>query len=244
MDPKFELVFHDDFSKENLDESKWSYDIGSKGWGNNENQYYTKENVYIENNTLIIEGKIEDKEDKNYTSSRINTFGKFSMRYGKVDVIAKIPKGNGTWPAIWMLPNSFKDREYRWPKCGEIDIMENIGRDHEVIHFSLHTGKYNHRDNTQITNFLSIPNSTSKFMKYSLVWTPDYIEFLIDDTQYFKVEKGSNNRDIDFDGWPFDQEFFLIINLALGGNWGGKIDDSILPVRFEIKDVKMYKLVL
>lgn len=243
---KYKLVWSDEFNYSGKpDHKKWNYDIGTgrNGWGNGEAQYYTDNlsNVKVENGKLIISANKEMIGDKNYTSCRLTTFQKKSWKYGRFEIKAKLPSGRGTWPAIWMLPDSFREGSH-WPSCGEIDIMEHVGRNHEEIHFSLHTEKYNHIHRTQQTKFLKIHNVTNEFREYAIDWTEDYIEFFIDGETYYKVHKGENGNDTSEAGWPFDQPFYLIINLAIGGYWGGEVDESIFPQNLEIEYVRVYEI--
>lgn len=232
-----ELVFHDDFK--NRDLSKWTIETGGYGFGNNESQYYTSgKNVVFHDDGMSIVAKKEKFESNNYTSTKLTTYDKCSIKYGRVDVMARVPKGNGTWPAIWMLPNSFKD-DMSWPLCGEIDIMEHIGRNQNTIHVSLHTKTYNFHDNSQYTKTIIIDDATTNYHLYSVELLEGSITFLIDDEVLARFERGSKGDDT-FAGWPFDQEFYLIINLAVGGHWGGHIDELSMPWFFDVKDVKIY----
>lgn len=241
VDMTYTLEWEDQFEGDSLDDTKWRIIHAGHGFGNNEDQFYTgsSKNVRVKDGKLIIEAHHEDYEHRHYTSAKITTYGKQSFQYGKLVIRAKVPEGQGTWPAIWMLPDSIKTGT-PWPECGEIDIMEHVGRNHEVIHASLHTGKYNHKNNTQYTYFEAIPGITQRFADYAILWTKDYIEFLIDDQSFAKFSKGEDGKDTDFGGWPFDEPFYLILNLAIGGYWGGNIDDSIFPVRMEVESVQLY----
>lgn len=240
----YKLVWEDHFDQGSTpDKDRWHFIKEGHGFGNNEAQFYTdrSKNLRIEDGVLVIEAHKEDYEHRQYTSAKITTYGKQSFQYGKFVIRAKIPKGQGTWPAIWMLPDSIKSGK-AWPECGEIDIMEHVGRNHEVVHYSLHTGTYNHKDRTQYTYFEKIQGITERFADFTMIWTEDYIEFLVDDKLYARFNKGQDGKDTDFGGWPFDQPFYLILNLAIGGYWGGDIDDSIFPVRMEVESVKVYEM--
>lgn len=234
-------VWADEFEKDGTpDSTKWSYDLGNNnGWGNNELQYYTNstKNARIENGILIIEAIKEETQGQHYSSSRMVTKGKGDWTYGKIDVRAKLPRGKGTWPAIWMLPTDWKYGG--WPASGEIDIMEHVGYDPGVIHGTIHTEKYNHIKGTQKEGKITLPDCQDQFHVYSINWSKDSLHFLVDDKIYHKVARDSADN---FEGWPFDQPFHLILNIAVGGNWGGKegVDESIWPQRMEVDYVRVY----
>lgn len=234
-----ELVFSDEFSINGLpDSKKWTYATGGDGFGNNELQYYTKnrlENARVENGNLIIEARKENWEQNKYTSAKLTTQNTFPFQYGIVEVRAKLPKGKGTWPALWMLSENIKE----WPDDGEIDIMEHVGYNEGHIHGSIHTKKYNHIINTQKTDTILVKSVTEKFHVYRMDWTPEKIEIFVDGKSFFVTE----NKERTYEAWPFDQPFYLILNQAVGGNWGGKegVDDAIYPQKFEIDYVRIYK---
>lgn len=233
------LIWSDEFDKKGLpDAAKWNYDTGGSGFGNEEAQFYTKdrlENARVENGKLIIEARRENWDDKKYTSARLLTKGKFSFQYGTVEVRAKLPKGRGTWPAIWMMSEDMK----KWPDDGELDIMEHVGYHQGYIHASVHTKKYNHVLHTQKTDTLFIKDASDKFHVYKADWSPEKIEVYIDNQKFFTYE----NKEKSDEAWPFDKPYFIILNLAIGGFWGGKegIDDTIFPQKFEIDYVRVYQ---
>lgn len=233
------LIWSDEFDKKGLpDAAKWNYDTGGSGFGNEEAQFYTKdrlENARVENGKLIIEARRENRDDKKYTSARLLTKGKFSFQYGTVEVRAKLPKGRGTWPAIWMMSEDMK----KWPDDGELDIMEHVGYHQGYIHASVHTKKYNHVLHTQKTDTLFVKDASDKFHVYKADWSPEKIEVYIDNQKFFTYE----NKEKSFEAWPFDKPYFIILNLAIGGFWGGKegIDDTIFPQKFEIDYVRVYQ---
>ncbi|ERM84738.1 hypothetical protein P872_23810 [Rhodonellum psychrophilum GCM71 = DSM 17998] len=235
------LVWSDEFGKDGMpDLTKWGYDLGDHGWGNKELQLYTKEklsNARIEDGKLIIEAHRDSTTDKGYTSARLVTKGKASWLYGYFEVKAKIPYGVGTWPAIWMLPE--KDSYGNWPKSGEIDIMEHVGYDPGTIHGTVHTEAFNHIKKTQKGATKLVPTFSDEFHVYAIDWQEDKIDFFIDDELYHtfaNTGKGS-------DEWPFDHAHHLILNIAVGGNWGGAqgVDESIWPQKMEIDYVRVYK---
>ena len=238
---KYQLVWSDEFDYKGLpDSSKWSYDVGGHGWGNDELQYYTEvrtKNARVKNSTLIIEAHKEDYEGKNYTSARLVTKNKGDWKYAKVVVRAKLPEGTGTWPAIWMLPTEWSYGG--WPESGEIDIMEHVGYEENVVHGTIHCEAYNHVKGTHKGKKITIPDATSAFHDYKLEWTAEKIEIFVDDNHYFTFE----NEGTGWETWPFDKKFHLILNIAVGGSWGGAhgVDDSIFPQQLVVDYVRVYQ---
>ena len=234
----FKLVFSDEFEASGaLDATRWGYEIGYVR--NDEKQYYTSrlENVRAEGGMLVIEGRKESYQRYGYTSASVNTLGRFALRYGRVEVRAKLPSGRGTWPAIWMLGTNIA--RAGWPACGEIDIMENVGFDPLRIHASVHTAAYNHTIGTQKTASRLVPDPAADFHVYAMEWFPDRIEAFVDGARYFTFRnEGTGSR-----GWPFDEPQYLLINLALGGAWGGQqgLDDSRFPHRYLVDYVRIYQ---
>lgn len=239
------LVFSDEFEYTGKpDPKKWAYETGGHGWGNHEAQYYTDslENSYVKDGKLYIVAKRQDVEDNKYSSAKLVTYGKFSYKYGRVDVCAKIPSGVGSWPAIWMLSDAIQEGIKDWPLCGEIDIMEHVGKNQDQIHFSLHSETYNHTKDTQPTYFEKFPRVSEGFHVYSCDWNEEYIAFLFDDREVARFYKEGPGRDTTEAGWPFDQNFYLILNVAVGGGWGGPvIDEAALPYVMEIDYVRVYQ---
>ena len=234
-------MWEDDFTSNGVpDPSKWSYDVGGSGWGNNELQYYTSgNNVGIVNGNLVIQAKKENLEGRQYTSTRMISRGKGDWLYGRFVVRAKLPSGRGTWPAIWMLPS---DNGYgTWPASGEIDIMEHVGYNQNNVHSTIHCSAFNGQRGNQKGNSKIIPNATTEFHDYRIDWTPYSIKGFVDDEQYFEYI----NDNTGFTTWPFNRKFHMILNIAIGGNWGGAqgIDDTIFPATMEVDYVKAYKLV-
>lgn len=238
------LVWSDEFDVAGApDSAKWGYDLGAGvpiGWGNNELQYYTKDsrNVRIENGNLIIEAHKDSLQGKPFTSTRIITKKKGDWVYGRIEVKAKLPKGKGTWPAIWMMSTDWKYGG--WPESGEIDIMEHVGYDPGVVHGTIHTKSYNHIIGTQKEGKVNVATFDTEFHVYALDWTKDKMDFVVDDKTYYTVTREPND---DFKGWPFDERFHLIMNIAVGGNWGGKegVDANIWPQRMEVDYVRVYE---
>jgi beta-glucanase (GH16 family) len=240
------LVWSDEFEISGApDSAKWRYDSGDGcpdncGWGNNELQFYTTEakNVRVENGTLIIEAHHDSLSGKPFTSAKIISKQKGDWLYGRFEVKAKLPRGKGTWPAIWMLPTDWKYGG--WPASGEIDIMEHVGYDPGVIHGTIHTEAYNHIKQTQKEGKVSIPDAQDVFHVYAIDWTPDQMDFYVDDQRYHTVRRGPKDG---YQEWPFDQRFYIIMNIAAGGNWGGAqgIDPGIWPQRMEIDYIRVYQ---
>jgi beta-glucanase (GH16 family) len=236
-----ELVWADEFDQDGLpDSTRWSYNVGGGGWGNSELQYYTDkrpENARVENGKLIIEAIKESFQGSGYTSARLVSKLKGDWLNGTVEARAKLPGGKGAWAAIWMLPT---DQSYgSWPASGEIDIMEYVGYDTGKIYGTIHTKAYNHMLGTQKGGSTLLTDETDTFHVYKMTWTQEKIEFYVDDTKYYTF----NNPHIDYTTWPFDKRFHLIMNLAVGGSWGGSqgVDPAAFPARMEIDYVRVYQ---
>ncbi len=225
------LKFSDEFNVDGApDPTKWGYDLGTgtNGWGNNESQSYTSaaDNVVVSNGTLKITAK---KVGSSYTSARIKTENKFEFTYGKIEVRAKLPIGRGTWPAIWSLGENYATNP--WPACGEIDYMEHRGNEQNVIHGSLHyPGNFGGSANTAKT---TIPNVSTEFHIYKTIWTPTSIKIYVDDTLVHSVNNTSS--------LPFNKDFFLIMNVAMGGTFGGAIDPAFVQSAMEVDYVRVYQ---
>ena len=239
----YELVWSDEFDYNGLpDSKKWSYDTdgNANGWGNNEAQYYTSgqlKNSEVKDGYLYINAIKEDVEGKKYTSARLITKSKGDWLYGKVEVRAKLPEGRGMWPAIWMLST---DWTYGgWPASGEIDIMENVGYDPYVIVASAHTQSYNHVQGTQKNATTTVSDCYTQFHNYILEWESSEYRVYVDDKLYFTFK----NEGKGFPVWPFDKRFHLLLNVAVGGNWGGQkgIDDTIFPRSMVVDYVRVYQ---
>jgi beta-glucanase (GH16 family) len=230
------LVWEENFDGKSLNESMWNYELGDGcpticGWGNNEKQLYTKENHTVSNGKLIIYAK---KEGETYTSTRITTKAKKEFQYGRIEARAKLPIGKGIWPAFWMLGSNIST--VGWPKCGEIDILEYIGKEPDMVFTSLHTqDSHGNTINTKKTTF---PDIEEGYHLYAIDWTKDKIEFFVDNTSVYTFKPEMKNEDT----WPFNQPFYFIINVAIGGNFGGPaIDNEIFPQKFEIDYIKVYQ---
>lgn len=236
----YTLVWSDEFEENGLpDSSKWSYNVGGHGWGNQELQYYTEkrlENARVEDGNLIIEAIKENYEGSDYTSARLVSKEKGDWLYGRIEVKAKLPGGTGIWPAIWMLS---ADNSYGgWPESGEIDIMEYVGYQPGVVHGTVHTDAFNHSIGTQKGDQIEVPDAETDFHVYAIEWTEEKIDFFVDDQKYFTF----NNTGGDYEEWPFDKRFYLVLNVAVGGTWGGSqgVNDDIFPQRMEIDYVRAY----
>jgi beta-glucanase (GH16 family) len=242
---QWKLVWADEFNYQGLpDREKWSYDVGGHGWGNKELQFYTdgrKENARVENGSLIIEARRDNWQDHEYTSARLVSKTKGDWTYGRFEVRAKLPAGKGAWSAIWMLPT---EQKYGgWPSSGEIDIMEQVGFEPNVVHASVHTKVYYHVINTHKTAKTDVSNATNEFNVYAIEWTPEEIRGYINDRQYFTFKNERlNNPSADYKQWPFDQPFHLLLNIAIGGTWGGQqgVDPAAWPQRMEIDYVRVF----
>lgn len=235
-------VWADEFNYNGApDPTKWGYDIGGSGWGNNELQYYSNstKNANVADGKLTIKAIKENSNGKEYTSARLITKNKGDFLYGRFEIKAKLPTGKGTWPAIWMLPTDWAYGD--WPKSGEIDIMEHVGYDPNVVHITTHTEAYYFKINTQKTATKPIPTATTEFHLYRVDWTPYSIKGFIDDIQIFEfVNEGKGYK-----VWPFDKKFHLLLNVAVGGDWGGAqgIDQNAFPTAMEVDYVRVYKMI-
>ena len=238
----WEQVWADEFEGDGLpNASNWYYETGGDGWGNQEEQYYTEEdtdNARVEDGHLIIEARKESYQGSAYTSARLNS--EESWTYGRFVARAKLPAGRGTWPAIWMLPDKTTYGDQYWPDNGEIDIMEHVGYDEGVVHGTIHTDAFNHIEGTDRGSSITVSDATSAFHTYAMEWTPNEIRVFVDGQQYFTFR---NRAQYDWEEWPFDQKFHLLLNIAVGGSWGGAqgIDDSAFPTKMVIDYVRVYK---
>ena len=232
------LVFSDEFDTPGaLDAARWGYETGYIR--NQEAQYYTSrpENVRAENGTLVIEARKEAYQGFAYTSASVNTSGRFEFLYGRVEVRAKLPTGNGTWPAIWMLGVNRKD--VGWPACGEIDIMENVGFDPLRISAAVHTAAYNHTIGTHKSANATVASPWEDFHVYAMEWYADRIDIFVNGQKYFTFRNEGTGPAT----WPFDKPQYLLVNLAIGGSWGGQkgIDNGRFPHRYVVDYVRIYQ---
>ena len=248
--PGYHLVWRDEFAVPgDPDPRRWAYDtaFNKRGWHNGEKQYYSarrKRNARVEAGRLIVEALADgptlrsrtDYGNQAFSSARLVTRGKAQWTYGYFEVRAKLPCGRGVWPAIWTL----SAREpMRWPLDGEIDIMEHVGHEAGVVHQSVHTGAYNHQKNTHKTAQTKVADACGAFHLYQLHWTPDAIRMGINGVETFRFNKPSSDRA----EWQFDGPHYLLLNIAVGGTWGGAkgIDDAAFPTRMEVDYVRIWQ---
>jgi beta-glucanase (GH16 family) len=257
-EPEWNLVWSDEFDGEELDAEKWSPDIWPPRKVNDEDQAYTErtKNLRVEDGHLIIEAHKEDYKEGAYTSGRVHSSGKGDFLYGRFEVRARLPEGQGTWPAIWMLPSDpftyattcSDDEDWQgssdcnaWPNSGEIDIMEHVGYQMNHVHGTVHNEAYYWVKWEQRKGRILINDVADAFHVYALEWSPEKIDVFVDDSLYFTYV----NENKGWEEWPFDQPFHLILNIAVGGVWGragGPIDDSIFPQRMEVDYVRVFEL--
>ena len=240
-------MWADEFDTPGLpDPARWSFETGGHGWGNQELQFYTdgrRENARVEDGKLIVEARREDWQGSRYTSARLNSRPGWTC--GRIEARAKLPRGRGTWPAIWMLPVAGGYGKGGWPDNGEIDIMEHVGFDPGVIHGTIHTAAYNHVARTQRGGTTTVADAQDAFHRYAVEWTPQAMTFYVDDVKYFSFanERPADPK-ADWRQWPFDKDFRILVNLAVGGSWGGQkgVDDTIWPQRLEIDYIRVSQL--
>ena len=232
------LVWSDEFSGKTINPLVWNYDIGGSGWGNNELEYYTNssKNAFVTNGYLVIEARKETYKTNNYTSARLLSKDKKSFTYGRIDFRAKLPKGQGIWPALWMLGSNISTKS--WPACGEIDIMELLGHEPQktygTIHWGAAGGPSTHIGGNYLLNSQTFSDS---FHVFSLLWETNKLSFLIDNIPFFSADKSQVNGD-----YPFDKPFFFIMNVAVGGNWPGNPDTTtIFPQRMIVDYVRVFQ---
>ena len=244
------LLWSDEFDGKALDTAKWSFDTSRNkvGWYNKELQYYAadrRENLRLKNGRLVIElrkdpdaiAKLPDWGGQQYSSAKIMTKDKVAFDRGFIEVSAKLPCARGTWPAIWMMPQTSAP----WPDGGEIDILEQVGSQPNVAHATLHTALFNHTRGTGRGAETPVPTACSAFHRYQLAWTLDAITVGVDDRAYMQVR---NDQPGGRGAWPFDEPFYLILNLAMGGDWAAAkgIDDPALPQRMEVDYVRVWEM--
>jgi beta-glucanase (GH16 family) len=256
-EPPWELVWSDEFDGDELDNAKWNTDVWPPRKVNDEDQAYTAraKNLRVEDGLLVIEAHKEDYGEAKYTSGRVHSSGTGDFLYGRFEVRAKLPRGQGTWPAIWMLPSdpfayatTCEEGEWQgnpdcdaWPNSGEIDIMEHVGYQMNHVHGTVHTKAYYWAIWEQRKGRVLLGDVADSFHVYSVEWTPERVDVFVDDTLYFSYV----NEHTGWREWPFDKPFHLIMNVAVGGAWGragGPIDDTIFPQRMQVDYVRVYQI--
>ncbi len=228
----YQLVWSDEFNGSSLDTTNWVFDIGGHGWGNNEFEYYQKANATVVDGNLVITARKETVGNNPYTSSRLKTQGKQSFTYGRIEARIKLPVGQGLWPAFWLLGTNITS--VGWPKCGEIDIMERINAD------SLLYGTAHAYDNGQhVSSGDKTLSSPSIYHVYDVEWDANSIKWHVDGVLYHTVNLNSSINSLG----SFNNPFFIILNLAVGGNWPGKqVDDTRIPANMYVDYVRVYQL--
>jgi len=229
---KLNLVWSDEFNIDGApDPTKWGYDLGGGGWGNNELEYYTNnaDNVIVQNGILKITAVKENNSGYAYTSTRMNTLNKFAFTYGRVDIRAMLPAGLGTWPALWMLGSN--EATVPWPACGEIDMMEQRGSELNKIYATLHYPGHSGANGNGATTTIS--NSSTQFHVYSLDWSPAAVKISVDGVVYQTVANSS--------ALPFNHDFFFIFDLAMGGNFGGTVDPNFTSATMQVDYIRVYQ---
>lgn len=234
---KAQVIFEDDFNGDQLDMEHWNYEEGDGcpdlcGWGNNERQIYNRDYVEVQNGNLVITAT---KEGDQYFSGKINSQDKVEFQYGIIEVRAKLPKEEGLWPAIWMLGTDIG--EVGWPASGEIDIMEYVGREPQTIYTSLHTPA-SHGD-TENSKKTYVEDIEEGYHTYKAIWTEKEISFLIDGKKVYTFIP----KEYDEEHYPYQKPFYFLMNMAVGGNFGGpEVDDSIFPAKFYVDYIKVTAL--
>jgi len=233
----WQLAWHDEFEGAALNEANWTFDIGGHGWGNHELQFYTRrpENVRLENGQLIIEARGEDYQGSRYTSARLKTQGLQAWKYGRVEARIKIPRGQGIWPAFWMLGDNILTEP--WPRCGEIDILENIGKEPAIVHGTVHGPGYSGVHGVGGSFELSTGAFADDFHVYVIEWEAEQIRWLVDERLYLTV----TSKDVP-GRWAFDHPFFMILNVAVGGDWpGNPTNETLFPQSMLVDYVRVYQ---
>ncbi len=236
------LIWSDEFNQpdgSSPDSTKWIFDTGAGGWGNSELEFYTSRtnNARIVGGNLVIEARQENYQSSSYTSARLKTQGKWSWQYGRVEARIKIPRGQGMWPAFWMLGTNITS--VGWPKCGEVDIMENIGKEPTLVHGTIHGPGYSGANGIGKSCALpGNPNFADAFHIYAVEWTTNEIKWFVDGYQYFSSNSGSIPAGTT---WVYTRPQFIILNLAVGGAWPGNPDGTtVFPQQMLVDYVRVY----
>ena len=236
----YQLVWHDEFDEgTELNKVDWTHEVQNSGWVNHELQNYVNHTTPKGHNvTEIMDGKLQIhcfKEDGKIYSGRVYAHVKEGWKYGYIEASIKLPKGKGTWPAFWMMPVNF----HSWPADGEIDIMEEVGYHPDFVSSSLHANAHVHSNNTQVTHEMYCKGAEGDFHTYAIEWTAQNITTYVDG----KVQLSYDNRGLGRDDWPYNDPFYVIFNLAWGGDWGGSqgVDESALPVTMEVDYIRVFQ---
>ncbi len=238
--PGWNLVWHDEFDGSAVDPKNWTYDLGGNGWGNAEMEYYTNrpENVRVENGMLVIEGRQEDYKGLPYTSARLKSQGLQEFQYGRIEARMKLPSGQGMWPAFWMLGNDI-NKTTAWPNCGEIDIMEYVGKTPDTVYETVHGPGYSGARGLGGRFVLSADSLKNDFHIFALEWESNEIRWYVDGQQVFQVTPEQSPAGAQ---WVFDHPFFILLNLAVGGGWPGYPDSTtVFPQQYLIDYVRVYQ---
>jgi beta-glucanase (GH16 family) len=242
---EWELVWSDEFDADGMpDTTKWTYNVGNWGWGNNELQYYTNadtKNARVEDGNLIIQAH-KDAEGEGWSSARLTTQGKTAFLYGKIEFRAKVPTGRGTWSAGWLLGDDYRD-EISWPYCGEIDVLECVGYEIDdetgdgINHATCHTRAYYFKQGNQIGSEIEVSNMNGEYHTYAVEWYPNEIRATLDGEHYYTYDKTANELE-----WPFSKPQNIIVNLAIGGGWGGLkgLDENLNEPEYILDYVRVY----
>ena len=237
---KYVKVFEDKFDKGILDKKKWKIENKGGGFGNWEKQYYSNRDINVDLSCgfLKLISRKEKFKGHEYTSGKIISYPNQLFRFGKIEIEAILPKGVGTWPAIWLLGAAY-EKNIKWPLCGEIDIMEHVGHNPNQIHVSLHSKNRNFKnpEKNELTAISKIDKPMEKKHVYGITWNHGSITFTIDGKELVTYKDSTGK----YEDWPFNEDFYLIINNAVGGAWGGPVNDSDLPSEFKIFRVTYYK---
>ncbi len=235
----YNLIWQDEFDGTSLNLADWTFEIWAPYTVNNELQYYTdrSDNLYLSDGALVIEAKEESYSGADYTSARIITANKQSFTYGRVDIRAILPEGQGLWPALWMLGENIFD--IGWPACGEIDIMELVGHEPSTVHGTIHWGPEGQGYSNYIGQGYSLSGEkfSDKYHVFSIIWEPNSITWLVDDNEFYSITNDDVNG-----AYPFNQEFFFIFNVAVGGDWPGSPDASTqFPQRMYVDYIRIFQ---
>jgi beta-glucanase (GH16 family) len=228
-------LYHETFTQDGKpNPAIWTLEVGEK-WANNESQCYVDDldHAFVKDGVLTIRSTIHHNEHCKYRSARLNSKGKLEFLYGKLTIRAKMPKGKGAWPALWLMGNTAQNK-VRWPLCGEIDLVEFAGNRPGIITCAIHTDTYNHTKQNDKGKKIKVLDASTAFHDYTLDWTKDYLSFQIDGKEFYRVEKQPGDT---VKEWPFDTPYYVIMNVAVGGWYAGPITDQDLPWEMQIASI-------